>query len=165
VPAIGVREVTPEFSINPDVLPTPDNGQAHDPWDSVPGPWQFEFDLTIAPGTRLTPGVAATAKGTSATLDSILISPTTVRLNMKYDGQPTSGSPWTAIATVLHDGKPLESGYSTSGPLIDGELITTGSGADSASGSWVIRIDELVSEGPGGQTRLQGPWVISFVAP
>jgi hypothetical protein len=165
VPDICVRRVTPVFSIAPDGLPTPDNVQAHDPWYGVAGPWQFEFDMTIAPATRLTPMATATAAGVTATLESMLISPTTVRLNMTYDGQPISGSPWTAIATILHDGKPLQNGYSTGGLGTEGEVITTGMGADNASGSWVLRIDELVSESPGGQTRLQGPWVIAVTAP
>jgi hypothetical protein len=51
------------------------------------------------------------------------------------------------------------------GPGAAGEVISTVMGTDNASGSWVIRIDELVGDGPQGQTRLAGPWVINVTAP
>jgi hypothetical protein len=165
VPDIGVREPNPSFSILPDGQQTPDNQHTGDPWHSVPGPWQFEFDLTIAPGTRLSPAATATTGGVTATLESIIVSPTTVRLKMTYAGLPDGAESWTAIATVLHDGKRLAVGSSMVGPGAAGEELTTVAGTDNPSGPWVIQIDEMVGFGPQDQIRLAGPWVISFVAP
>jgi len=159
VPDVGVRQVNPSFSI------LPDGTWTGDPWDRVAGPWRFEFDLAIAPGTLLSPAGAAAANGVTATLKSILVTPTTVRLKMTYAGLPDGAGSWTAIATVLHDGKRLAVGSSMGGPGAAGEVISTVMGTDNASGSWVIRIDELVGDGPQGQTRLAGPWEIRFVAP
>jgi len=158
VPDIGVREVNPSFSI------LPDGQQTGDPWHSVAGPWRFEFDLAIAPATLLSPAATATAHGITATLESMLVSPTTVRLKMNYAGLPDDGSSWSSIATVLHNGGRLAVGGTLSDPAV-GEVITTVMGTDNASGSWVIRIDELVGFGPQDQIRLAGPWVVSFVAP
>ncbi len=158
LPDIGVREVNPSFSI------LPDGQQTGDPWYSVAGPWRFEFDLAIAPATLLSPAATATAHGITATLESMLVSPTTVRLKMNYAGLPDDGSSWSSIATVLHNGGRLAVGGTLSDPAV-GEVITTVMGTDNASGSWVIRIDELVGFGPQDQIRLAGPWVVSFVAP
>ena len=158
LPDIGVRELTPSFSI------LPDGQQTGDPWHSVAGPWRFEFDLAIAPATLLSPAATATAHGITATLESMLVSPTTVRLKMNYAGLPDDGSSWSSIATVLHNGGRLAVGGTLSDPAV-GEVITTVMGTDNASGSWVIRIDELVGFGPQDQIRLAGPWVVSFVAP
>jgi hypothetical protein len=144
----------------------PDGSQTGDPWDRVAGPWRFEFDLAIAPGTVLSPGATATANGVTATLESIIVSPTTVRLKIAYAGLPDRAQSWTAIATVLHDGKRLAIGSSTSGPGAAREEFTTVAGTDNPSGPWVIQIDEMVSfVGLQDQIRLQGPWGISFVAP
>jgi hypothetical protein len=43
--------------------------------------------------------------------------------------------------------------------------MSTVSGTDTASGVWVVRVDELVGEGKGGQIRLAGPWLLQFTAP
>ncbi len=160
LPEIGVRELNPSFSVLAD-------GQlTGDPWHSVAGPWRFEFDLAIAPGTRLSPAATATAHGVAATLDSILVTPTTVRLKLTYAGLPPDGSSWSSVAKVLHNGGQLAVGSSfVSRNSASAEVITTNVGADTASGSWVIRIDELVGDGPQGQIRLEGPWEITFTAP
>lgn len=157
MPDIGVREVNPSFSI------LPDGSSTGDPWDSVAGPWRFEFDLSIAPGTLLSPATTTTTHGITATLESILASPTAVRLKLRYAGLPHTGSGWSSVATVLHNGGELAVGASWGTDPTFGEVITTAKGTDNASGSWVVRIDELVSDG--GQIRLAGPWEIRFVAP
>jgi len=170
LPDIGVREVDPTFSILPDVRAVNPSVAALPvdpstfPWHSVAGPWRFEFDLAIAPATLLSPAATATAHGITATLESMLVSPTTVRLKMNYAGLPDDGSSWSSIATVLHNGGRLAVGGTLSDPAV-GEVIATVMGTDNASGSWVIRIDELVGFGPQDQIRLAGPWVVSFVAP
>lgn len=92
-------------------------------------------------------------------------SSTTVRLKMTYAGLPDGAESWTAIATVLHDGKRLAVGSSMVGPDAAGEELTTVEGTDDPSGPWVIRIDEMVGFGPQDQIRLAGPWLVSFVAP
>jgi hypothetical protein len=171
LPDIGVREVDPTFSVLPDVRAVNPSVAALPvdpstfPWHSVAGPWRFQFDLAVAPATRLSPAATATTGGVTATLESIIVSPTTVRLKMTYAGLPDGAESWTAIATVLHDGKRLAVGSSMVGPGAAGEELTTVAGTDNPSGPWVIQIDELVGFGPQDQIRLAGPWVISFVAP
>ena len=160
VPVIGVRQVTPTFSI------LPDGSETGDPWDRVAGPWRFEFDLAIAPATLLSPAVTATANGVTAKVESVLISPTVVQVKMSYTGLPYTGSGWASIATVLHNGARLAvSGSRGSGDTAAGEVMDTVSGTDTASGVWVVRVDELVGEGKGGQIRLAGPWLLQFTAP
>ena len=160
LPDIGVRYVSPSFSV------LPDGGSTGDPWHTVAGPWRFAFDLAIAPGIRLSPAATATSNGVTATLESILVSPTTVRLELTYAGLPDDGSSWASVATVLHNGEQLAVGTSwlSRDPAV-AETITTVTGTDIASGSWVVRIDELVGDGPNGQVRLQGPWEVRFTAP
>jgi hypothetical protein len=159
VPDIGVRQVNPVFST------LPDGSQTGNPWDRVAGPWRFEFDLAIAPGTVLSPAATATANGVTATVESVLIARSTIRLNMTYAGLPDGAESWTAIATVLHDGKRMAVGSSSSRLGAAGEELTTVEGTDNPSGPWVVQIDEMVGFGPQDQIRLQGPWQISFVAP
>ncbi len=140
-----------------------------DPWHTVAGRWTFEFDLAIAPGTRLTPGTTATANGVTATLDSILVTPTTVRIDVAYRGLPADASNWASIASVQHAGRTLPigsgGGGGSSGSEVVQDTINTVIGTDTTAGSWAVRIDELVGEGANGQVRLAGPWAFSFSAP
>lgn len=160
MPDIGVRAVTPPFSTLPGGL------SMGDPWGSAAGPWRFEFDLAIAPGTRLSPASTATVDGVTVTLGSVLVAPTTVRLQFRCDGLPDSGSGWAPVGAVVHNGAQLAIG--TSWGSLDPktwQTTTTETGTDNASGSWTVRIDELVGESPQGQIRLEGPWELQFEAP
>lgn len=159
MPDISVREVTPSLSV------LPNSQSSTDAWHPVDGPWRFEFNLAIAPGIRLSPAATATANGVTATLKSILVTPTAARLELTYEGLPDESS-WASIATVLHNGDQLAVGTtgSSGGPVVQ-DAITTVMGTDDASGTWVVRINELVGDGPNGQVRLQGPWEIRFAAP
>jgi len=161
LPEIGVREMDPSFSL------LPNGAEVGDPWHPVAGPWTFAFDLAIGPGTRLTPGVTAITAGVSATLESMLVTPTTVRLGLNYQGLPAGGSGWAPILTVTHNGEQLAVGSTswTGDP-------TTVIGSNSASGTWVVSISELVGadhgptpSGPAGQLRFSGPWELRFVVP
>ena len=137
-----------------------------DPWHTVAGRWKFEFDLAIASGTLLTPGTIATANGVTATLDSILMTPTTVRVDVSYRGLPAGASAWASVASVQHAGQTLPIGAGgSSGSEVVQDTINTVIGTDTTAGSWTVRIDELVGEGADGQVRLTGPWTFSFSAP
>jgi hypothetical protein len=157
---IRVRDVNPSVSL------PPGNQSTDDAWHTVPGPWRFEFDLAITQGTRLSPALSTTVNGVTATLKSILVTPTTARLELTYEGLSRDASNWASIATVLHNGSAVAVGTtgSSGGPLVE-DTITTVMGADDASGSWVVRIDELVGDGPNGQVRMKGPWEFRFAAP
>ena len=157
---IRARDVTPSVSV------LPGRGSTGDAWHTVPGPWRFEFDLAIAGGTRLSPALSTMANGVTATLKSILVTPTTARLELTYEGLSRDVSSWASIATVLHKGSAVAVGTTgSSGGSIVKDTITTVVGADDASGSWVVRIDELVGDGPNGQVRMKGPWEFHFTAP
>ncbi len=157
---IRVRDVHPSVSLLPGSQSTGDE------WHTVPGPWRFEFDLAIAPGARLSPALSSVANGVTATLRSILVTPTTARLELTYAGLSPDASSWASIPTVLHNGSavPVATTGSSGGPLVE-DTITTVMGTDDASGSWVVRIDELVGAGPNGQVRTKGPWEFRFAAP
>ncbi len=161
MPEIGVRDVSPTFSL------LPNGTEVGDPWHPVAGPWTFKFDLAIGPGTLLTPNVGIATQGVTTTLKSMLVSPTTVRLGLSYQGLPASGLGWSPIVTVMHNGEQLAVG-STSW---DGDP-TTVMGSDHASGTWVVSISEIVgpiqspnASDPAAQLRIQGPWVLRFVVP
>jgi hypothetical protein len=160
LPEIGVRALDPSFSL------LPNGTEVGDPWHPVAGPWTFAFDLAVGPGTHLTPDLTTTSAGVSATLASMLVTPTTVRLGLTYQGLPADGSAWTPIVTVTRNGEQLALG-STSW---NGDP-TTVVGSDSASGTWVVSISEFVGDqgptpsGPGGQRRISGPWTLRFVVP
>ena len=137
-----------------------------DPWHTVAGRWMFEFDLAIAPGTRLTPGTTAITHGITATLDSILVTPTTVRIDVSYRGLPAGANAWASTASVQHAGQtlPIGAGGSSGSEVVQG-TINTVMGTDTTTGSWTVRIDELVGDGSDGQVRLAGPWTFNFSAP
>lgn len=161
LPEIGVRDVSPTFS------PLPNGSPVGDLWHPVAGPWTFKFDLAIGPGTRLTPNVGIAVQGVTTTLKSMLVTPTTVRLGLSYQGLPAGGLGWSPIVTVMHNGEQLAVG-STSWA---GDP-TTVMGSDNASGTWVVSISEIVGpiqstneSDPAGQLRIQGPWELRFVVP
>ena len=161
LPEIGVRDVNPSFSL------LPNGTEVGDPWHPVAGPWAFAFDLAIGAGTRLTPDVGVTANGITTTLKSMLVTPTTVRLGLSYQGLPAGGSDWAPIVTVMHNGEQLAVGSTSwSGDP------TTVMGSDTASGTWIIWIVEFVGadqgptpNGPARQLRVEGPWELQFVVP
>jgi hypothetical protein len=161
LPDIGVRDVSPSFSL------LPDGAEVGDPWHPVAGPWSFEFDLAIGAGTRLAPDVGVTVKGITTRLNSMLVTPTTVRLGLSYQGLPAGGSTWAPIVTVTHNGEQLAVGSTSwSGDP------TTLAGSETASGTWVISISEFTGAGqssasshPAGQLRVMGPWELRFVVP
>lgn len=160
VTEIGVRDPAAAITV------APSSGTSVDPWHAVAGPWRFEFDLAITPGTRLTPATSVTSGGITATLESILVTPTTARVVLRYDGLPMTGSAWASIATIEHNGARIPVGTTGStGTAAVQDVINTVSGTDDASGSWVVRIDELVGGGPDGQVRIAGPWELRFTAP
>ena len=157
---IGVRDVAPSFSV------LPDGRLTGDPWHVVAGRWAFEFDLPIVPGVRLAPNKSATANGITVTVDSILVTPTTARVALRYAGLPPGDSQWTAVTSVRHgrDNLPVGIARSTTGSTSD-EVMDTTVGSDSASGLWDVRITELVGDSARGQIRLRGDWDIRFSAP
>ena len=164
MPDIAIRDFTPVFSYAPDG-PMPDYGSVPFPWHNVSGSWRFEFDLAIAPAARLSPASTATVDGVTVTLGSVVVSPTTVRVQFRCAGLPDTGSGWAPVGAIVHNGQELGIGASWGGLDPSWGTIATGSGADSASGTWTVRIDELVGESKGGQIRLQGPWELRFTAP
>ena len=128
------------------------------------------MEVRVRPCHR--PGHAADAKNHShckwvtATLDSILVTPTTVRIDVSYRGLPAGASGWASIASVQHAGRTLPIGVGgSSGGEVVRDTINTVIGADTPAGSWTVRIDELVGDGADGQVRLAGPWAFSFSAP
>jgi hypothetical protein len=148
-----------------------DEQPAGNSWRDLAGPWNFEFDLAIAPGTLVSLASTASAQGITVTLESALVTPSTVRLKWIYSGLPAAESIWMSelipVFMVVHNGVEIAGGMSESNVLDPAGVTTaiTETGADDASGSWTVRIDELIHQDPNGQTRLQGPWELRFTVP
>ena len=157
----GTREITvtvPAIEVRDNATPPPSSAEATwNPWHEVTGPWTFTFDLPIAGGAVVEPGVSASAAGIELSLDQVLISPTRVRAQLVASG--ASGGAWAIVGRVLHNGRVLTDG---GGPVVAGDLqLTTGTGVDDARGEWRVVVDELV----GMSERTAGPWEFRFTVP
>jgi hypothetical protein len=158
LPSISVRDAA-------DVAPVLGGD---DPWHDVAGPWNFEFDITIAAGASLSPSWKATASGITIELESVVVAPSTVRLTWRYEGLPNPDEGLIPVFTVFHDGTEIPGGMTGSSLLDPGRetKAETETGVDNASGSWTVRIDRLIRPEIGAaDTRLEGPWEFNFTLP
>jgi hypothetical protein len=157
----GTRPVTvtiPQIAVRDNATPPPSESPTWNPWHAVTGPWSFTFDLDVAGGTEVRPGVADERSGVTVGLDSVVISPTAVRAHLGVDGA-TDGEEWAVVGRVLHNGRVLEHGGGA--VAAGGRELTAGTGVDDARGEWLVVVDELV----GMTERLAGPWELRFSVP
>ena len=143
---------------------------------STPTPWRnvevdvlFSFDLTVGGGAQATPHAAAESNGVTITLDRIVASPSTVRLELDVAGIPPASTAWAPIMSVRHAGVDLAVVLTTSGGG-SGTTNWTSGGVDDPSGEWIVTVTEEVgeqyAEGTADtQIRLHGPWILHFTLP
>ncbi len=130
----------------------------------------FTFELTVLGGYETAPDVSAESDGVTMTVEWIVVSPSTVRVDVSLTGAPASGRGWLPILSVSHDGT-LPGGFSVAS--LDGTLTTayTTEGVEDPSGDWTISAGELMGSAPTPgssweqDVRLQGNWSIHFTLP
>ena len=155
------------------------------PWHPVAGRWTIEFDLTVAGGTMVEPGVVAEANGASITVASLLLTPTRARLELRVlgidpEGDGESPAGWEPVDITAQRGSTI---LRFGGSQDNDDFTTISSayaGVDEASGEWVVTVGELVGppvvgavpptpDDDGSFTdqsqRLRGPWVLRVVVP
>ena len=155
--------VLPFIRVNDGSAPPPHTDPNEwDPLRRVPGPWTFDFELTVDGGTTITPEAFAEVDGVRISVPRLIAAAGIVRVEMRIDGDLAPGD-WSPIGEVSHGGKvlPLVFGDLAAGP--DGLVaFMTDGGVPEASGEWIVTIKELVGN---GEERLTGPWVVRFTAP
>lgn len=137
-----------------------------DPWTPVAGQWVFTFDLDVAGGSMIENEVAATGPGdATVTLESLLISPTRVRVGLRVGGvdDPAAWQPVEVTASRGSTSLPF-GGNQTRG---DGTTSSIAyAGVDHATGTWVVTVGELVGPQIGDDSRrIRGPWTMSVDVP
>ena len=158
--------VLPFIMVRDDTMPPPavaGDAQDWNPWHEHPGPWTFDFELTVDGGTTITPDAVAEVDGIRVSVPRLIAASGIIRVEMRIDGDLPPGD-WSPVGEVRHGDKvlPLVFGYLDAGP--DGMLaFMTDGGVANASGEWTVTIKELIDEN--GDDRLAGPWVLEFSAP
>jgi hypothetical protein len=154
----------PSISVRDNTTPPPDEssgdvkgGDSWNPWHEVAGPWTFTIPLDVAGGSFARPDNAASVGGTEVRLTQVTVSPSSVNATIRVTGGGTGG-PWAPIGQFEHAGGPSIAFNSNGGG--DGAITLQAlDGTTSASGDWILRIDELVGD-DGPSVRLNGPWEI-----
>lgn len=156
-------------------------GAGSDPsWHLIPVNASFDFDLTVVSGWEATPQVSAGREGVTVVLDEIVVSPSTVRLELHFDGLAEDRD-WTPVLSVRHGDRSVEVQWVSSPIGSKSWTVDTSGGFDSTEGDWTVTVSEIVGEPiphyPDGsdpevpfqpdapQVRLQGPWTLRFSMP
>ena len=146
--------------------PPPTDDPSWNPWHGVAGPWAFDFELTVRPGSLVRPDATAAAAGLTVRLREVSATEATIRANVEVLGASnTPGASWMAVGAFEHDGAQFAIDQGTA--MADGVLgIEAIHSTARRSGEWVLRVDELVGlDEAGQQVRLQGPWRLQFTLP
>lgn len=159
----GLRQfhvVIPSIMVRDDSTPPPNADEVGwNPWHSQPGPWTFDFEMTVDGGTTITPTAAAETGGVRVSVSRLIAASGIVRVELQIQGGSPVGA-WMPVGDIHHDGRVLH--FVTAAMEPDGTIaLMTDGGVDNASGDWTVTVNELV----GGDVRLPGPWVLRFNAP
>jgi hypothetical protein len=148
----------------------PANGLTWDPWHAVAVNASFSFELTVGGGSQANPRVSSESTGVTITLESIVTSPSTVRLELRMTGAPSSGTDWSPIVLVSQNGHNLDVEMQTS--QIGGSLTTvyTSVGVEDPAGDWTVTASQLMGDGTGASNqgqdvRYDGNWTLHFSMP
>jgi hypothetical protein len=162
-----------------------------DPWRAVGVNASFTFELTVVGGsqakpqvssggtgvTNLTPGtndatnLSATSNGVTITLESIITSPSSVRLDLRLTGSPPDGMYWSPIVLVVnHNGRDLDVAMQTSQLVGSLTTVYTSAGVEDSTGDWTVPITQLMGDGTdasnlGHDVRYDGNWTLHFSLP
>jgi hypothetical protein len=149
-------------------------------WHTIPVDASFDFDLTVVPGWEATPQVSAEHDGVTVHLDRVVAAPSTVRLELRFDGLAKDRD-WSPVLSVRHDGRSVDAEMASAQIGSTSWTVYTSGGFDSAEGDWTVRVSEIVGEPisdypqapdpeappqpEATQVRLQGPWTLNFSTP
>ena len=153
VSSVSVRDVSSP--------PADANDLSWNPWHAVPGTWAFDIELNVRPGAVADLDASATASGVTVRLLHVAVAESQIRATLAVDAE--NAGQWSPIGSFEHGGASFAIGMGRFGDATIEARTYDGTG--DASGSWVLRIDELVGDDENGQVRLQGPWVIEFTIP
>jgi hypothetical protein len=150
--------VFPHIRVRDDTSPPPNaDAVGWNPWHEVPGPWTFDFELTVDGGTTITPNAVAEVDGVRVTVSRVIAAANIVRVELEVDGSLPAGSTF-GTGNIRHGGRKLRFVVAALEP--DGTIaLLTDGGIDDASGEWTISVDD------DGSARPPGPWVLRFTVP
>ncbi|MBA3801032.1 MAG: DUF4179 domain-containing protein [Geodermatophilaceae bacterium] len=130
-------------------------------------PATFRFEVPNAGGRTVDPDLRTTASGVSVTLERLTISPTVISGRLALAGGPIEiGEAWGPFGSIVAGD--TDTDISLVQPYTDDQPFVTfhtTEGSASPSGTWTIRIDEIVGHEDGEQIRLAGPWVFEVAIP
>ncbi|MGD0121309.1 MAG: DUF4179 domain-containing protein [Candidatus Limnocylindrales bacterium] len=126
---------------------------------------------TVGGGSPPMPHVWSESHGVTLTLESIVTSPSQVRLELRLAGAPSGGLNWTPIVDcVSHNGQNLDVATGTS--RIGSSLTTvyTSVGVEDPTGDWTVWVSQLMGDGTeaanqGQDVRYDGNWTLHFSMP
>jgi hypothetical protein len=127
--------------------------------------------VTVGGGSPAMPHVWSESNGVTLTLESIVTSPSQVRLELRIAGAPAGGTYWTPIVEcVSHNGHNLDVAMQTS--RIGSQLSTvyTSVGVEDPTGDWTVWVSQLMDDGTeaanqGQDVRYDGNWTLHFYMP
>lgn len=123
--------------------------------------------VTLGGGSPATPQVRSDSNGVALTLESIVTSPSTVRLDLRLDGAPAGGTNWSPIVDcVSHNGHNLDVGMQTSGIGSPLTTVYTSVGVEDPTGDWTVWVSQLMGDGlEAADVRYHGNWTLHFSMP
>jgi hypothetical protein len=127
--------------------------------------------VTVGGGSPAMPHAWSESNGVTLTLESIVTSPSQVRLDLRLSGAPSGGIYWTPIVDcVSHNGHNLDVATGTS--HIGSQLTTvyTAVGVEDPTGDWTVWVSQLMGDGTeagnqGQDVRYDGNWTLHFSLP
>ena len=122
-------------------------------------------------GSPATPHVWSESHGVTLTLESIVASPSQVRLELRLAGAPSGGTYWSPIVDcVSHNGHNLDVAMQSS--HLGSPLTTayTSEGVEDPVGDWTVWVSQLMGDGTeaanqGQDLRYLGNWTLHFSMP
>ena len=155
--------VLPFIRVRDDSTPPPNaDDVGWNPWHKYPGPWTFDFEMSVdGGGATVMPNAVSDVDGTRLTVSRMIAASDIVRVELKIDGKPGPES-WNPTGDVRHRDKVVPFVVGSFEP--DGTIaLLTGSGAGDPSGTWTVTINSVASQDGGAQPS--GPWVMQFDVP
>jgi hypothetical protein len=143
---------------------------------------QVDIDVTFTTtidvrGGKTVSGLApATRDGVTVTIDRVVIAPSMVEIDLRWDGLPTAppDTSWMPTVELRHDGSAFDS-FSGGGPISGSRWVErTAQGAEDPAGHWTVTItafwyDRPDANGTGARmparTTFPGPWLFEFDVP